>query len=305
MSSRLGYWLLERFDAETGILNVFDKSIQVIPELVQQTFGLPMGIYKVELCDVLKERANTVYKDWKKQFGGKTRIKTGDLVELIKKQIRKNDAERKFQMNFLVLFATVLGRVSSMGTVNLRFIPSLHSLENVKEMNWCQYLLNYLKSSKINWSGGKKHFYGPLLLLELIFANSVLKNPKIPAFEYWKTDKITELDEMMFGKERKRKVEEEDEEDDVEEEEIHDVPEVEEEVIQNVPEQSNKPKFTRKLIQKLRTPEKENDKAIETEMNDGQQGLQMMEERHLVDELNQQMLAVIPDEEDNILIKKN
>ena len=97
--------------------------------------------------------------------------------------------------------------------------------------------------------------------MQLIFANSVLKNPKNPAFEYWKTDIITELDEMMFGKDRKRKVEEEDEEDDVEEEEIHDVPEVEKEVIQNVPEQSNKPKFTRKLIQKLRTPEKENDKG--------------------------------------------
>nr|GEU56901.1 putative reverse transcriptase domain-containing protein [Tanacetum cinerariifolium] len=39
---RLGYWLLERFDVETGTLNVFNKSIQVTPQLIHQSFGLPM-----------------------------------------------------------------------------------------------------------------------------------------------------------------------------------------------------------------------------------------------------------------------
>lgn len=35
MPSRLGYWLLERFDAETETLKVFGKSIEVTSEVVQ------------------------------------------------------------------------------------------------------------------------------------------------------------------------------------------------------------------------------------------------------------------------------
>ena len=40
----------------------------------------------------------------------------------------------------------------------------------------------------------------------MIFANSLLKKPKILAFKYWKTELLEELEKMMFGKIRKGRV---------------------------------------------------------------------------------------------------
>lgn len=37
----------------------------------------------------------------------------------------------------------------------------------------------------------------------MIFANSLLKKPKYLAFNYWKTENLEELEEMMFGKIKK------------------------------------------------------------------------------------------------------
>lgn len=164
-----------------------------------------MGIFEVEIRDVLKERANTVYQEWKNQFKGLSRLYANKhLLRRMKIQIKKNDAGRLFELNILVMFATLMAHVVSTGTVNLSIIQSLSSRENVKEINWCEYMLDYLRSQRLSWRGRKTRYFDPFLLPELIFANSCLKNPKYPAFEYWKPDLIIELDEMIFGKDRKK-----------------------------------------------------------------------------------------------------
>ncbi|PWA79610.1 ulp1 protease family, C-terminal catalytic domain-containing protein [Artemisia annua] len=43
MPRRLGYWLLQRFDAKSGILTVFGETIKIDAERVHHTFGFPMG----------------------------------------------------------------------------------------------------------------------------------------------------------------------------------------------------------------------------------------------------------------------
>ncbi|PWA83764.1 hypothetical protein CTI12_AA117560 [Artemisia annua] len=139
MPNRLGHWLLERFDAKSGILTVVGETIHITPERVHHTFGFPMGQLEVDVREVLKERSNENYIEWRKQF--------------------------------------------TAGAV----MPSLVDLTKVRQMNWCKYVVDCLMSEKSDWKPGKP-FFGPILLLEVIFANSLLKNPKILAFKYWKTE---------------------------------------------------------------------------------------------------------------------
>ncbi|PWA61817.1 major facilitator superfamily domain protein [Artemisia annua] len=211
----------DRFDGESRILNVFDKTIQVTPELVHQTFGFPIGTFVVDVHDVSKERSNQTYIEWKNQFDGIPRLYAKQLMKIISQQIKRNNNGRLFQVNFLVLFCTILAPVVSTGTLNLGVIPSLIDLK-VNEMNWCQYVVNYLTSERLKWKPGKR-FYGPILLLEVLFANSLMKNPRTNAFEYWKTESMEELEEMMFGKgSRKRRICKEEEETEDGEEETKD-----------------------------------------------------------------------------------
>ncbi|PWA94510.1 hypothetical protein CTI12_AA056280 [Artemisia annua] len=206
MPSRLGYLLLERFDAKSGILSVFGETIKITPERVHHTFGFPMGQLKVDVRDVLKERSNENYIEWRNQFGAaekKPRLYVNkDLLPLIRKQIKKNDSGKLFTMNFICLFSTIFFHVVSTGTLNIAVLPSLVDLTKVRQMNWCKYVVDCMKDERSDWKPGKP-FFGPILLLEVIFANYLLKKPKLLAFKYWKTEMLEELEEMMFGKIRK------------------------------------------------------------------------------------------------------
>ena len=169
MPRRLGHWLLERFDGKSGNLTVFGETITITPELVHRTFGFPMGPFAVDVRDVMKERSNESYIQWKKQFNasGSRLYVTKHLMPAIKKQIRKNDSGNLFKMNIIALFCTILSYVVSMGTLNIGVIPSLTDFDNVRQMDWCEYVLHYMKSERLSWKPGK-YFYGPILLLEVI-----------------------------------------------------------------------------------------------------------------------------------------
>lgn len=49
--------------------------------------------------------------------------------------------------------------------VNQRFLTSLKSTTDVKDFNWCEYVLRCLRRTRKAWSGDEKHFSGPLGVL--------------------------------------------------------------------------------------------------------------------------------------------
>ncbi|PWA44343.1 hypothetical protein CTI12_AA523920 [Artemisia annua] len=290
MPSRLGYWLLERFDAKSGILTVFGETIKITPERVHHNFGFPMGQLEVDVRDVLKERSNENYIEWRNQLGKKPRLFVNkDLLPLIRKQIKKNDSGKLFTMNFICLFSTILFHVVSMGTLNIAVLPSLVDLTKVRQMNWCKYVVDCMKETGKDWKSGKP-FFGPILLLE-------------------KTEILGELEEMLFGKIRKgrapKAVKTNDDDDDgakqnidygEEERDDDDQEQIEnaEAEIQNVEQPSTKPRWTKEIVSKRGTPEK--------------LGLQMIIENY-GDEIEEekteedQIQPVIGEDEDNMLIE--
>ncbi|PWA49120.1 hypothetical protein CTI12_AA484170 [Artemisia annua] len=184
MPSRLGCWLLERFDAKSGILAVFGETIKIDAERVHHTFGFPMGKLEVDVRDVLKERSNENYIEWRKQFGvaaKKPRLYVNkDLLPLIRKQIEKNDCGKLFMMNFICLFSTILFHVVSMGTLNIAVLPSLVDLTKVRQMNWCKYMVDCMKHERSEWKP-EKPFFGPILLLEIENAGAESQNVEQPS----------------------------------------------------------------------------------------------------------------------------
>ncbi|PWA90704.1 hypothetical protein CTI12_AA097930 [Artemisia annua] len=263
MPSRLGYWLLERFDAKSGILTVFGETIKITPERVHHNFGFPMGQLEVDVCNVLKERSNENYIEWRNQLGKKPRLFVNkDLLPLIRKQIKKNDSGKLFTMNFICLFSTILFHVVSMGTLNIAVLPSLVDLTKVRQMNWCKYVVDCMKETGKDWKPGKP-FFGPILLLEVIFANSLLKNPKILS---------------------------EEERDDDDQEQIENA----EAEIQNVEQPSTKPRWTKEIVSKRGTPEK-----LGLQMIIENYGDEIEEEKTEEDQIQ----PVIGEDKDNMLIE--
>ncbi|PWA63497.1 hypothetical protein CTI12_AA353550 [Artemisia annua] len=216
MPSRLGHWLLERFDAKSGILTVFGETIHITPERVHHTFGFPMGQLEVDVREVLKERSNENYIEWRKQFtaaGKNPRLYVNkDLLPLTRKQIKKNDSGKRFKMNFICLFCTILFHAVSMGTLNIAVMPSLVDLTKVRQMNWCKYVVDCLMSEKSDWKPGKP-FFGPILLLEIENAGAESQNVEQPSTKpRWTKDVVSKRGtpeklglQMIIGGKQKRK----------------------------------------------------------------------------------------------------
>ncbi|MFS8025642.1 hypothetical protein Hanom_Chr16g01477511 [Helianthus anomalus] len=56
-------------------------------------------------------------------------------------------------------------------TVNQRFLLSLDRDIDVKELNWCDYIVDCLKRTRLMWKGEADFFNVPMLFLSVNFFN--------------------------------------------------------------------------------------------------------------------------------------
>ncbi|GJY52343.1 ulp1 protease family, C-terminal catalytic domain-containing protein [Tanacetum coccineum] len=200
--TRLGYWVLDKFDEDSCSLIFGGNTIPVTREAVHEVLGIPMGIIHV---DALKgtSRSNKLTKSWKSLFGGNIgRIYHSNVEDIIQSQ---QEGGWMFKITFLVLLFTAMGQSNKCSTVNLKFLPCILGEEDIIHLDWCTYMIECLVNTKRLWNRST-HYNGPLVMLLILYANStksITQNVKriTPAIAFWTASLLNkrEMEEISSG----------------------------------------------------------------------------------------------------------
>ncbi|KAI3776383.1 hypothetical protein L1987_46162 [Smallanthus sonchifolius] len=149
ISSCFGLWLLKKYDHNTNTFNMGNRVVNIARELVNDVLGIPMGSKEVAEMKRVSYK-NAVVAKWRNQFGvGSPLKKVNEVVDIIKSS---GDNGRMFQLNFMVVYNTVMYQITKMNTVNMQFLPSLLPGAEVKDFDWCIYTIKCLERTKSSWS---------------------------------------------------------------------------------------------------------------------------------------------------------
>lgn len=158
----LGQWVVENYNPETNKFMMQNgKEITVTPEYIHEVLGVPMGKTEIKYVERARETNSTTSK-WRKQFnieGNRFYV-----TILTKKLMEQKKGDFDFKLNFLVLFATYMGECISNGTVFQLFLPFIDNEEDLKDLNWCTFLLKCMNRTRRKWNL-KANFNGPLALM--------------------------------------------------------------------------------------------------------------------------------------------
>ncbi|PWA53614.1 phospholipase-like protein [Artemisia annua] len=188
--TRLGYWLLDRFDEETRILDVNGRRISITPDLVKNMLGVPMGDIHIEASDNADYR-NPLIKQWKGQF--RKDVKKFFNSHVVDAIVKNKRGGWMFKLNFLVLFFSTIGELNLSNTVNLRFLPCINNEDDIPKLDWCSYIIECLVRTKRAWNRNQ-HFNGPVILILVVYATLDT------TIKHWSSDMLHKLEADMFQK---------------------------------------------------------------------------------------------------------
>ncbi|CAH1440948.1 unnamed protein product [Lactuca virosa] len=202
---RICYWVVDNYNPTSNSIHVQDQRLLVTREIVHEIYGIPMG--DIPMGDPSKANPeNKLVKLWKSQFP-KT-IKRIQLTHVIDMIVKDTNAGRFFIMNFLVLFVSVMIEYSTMGTVNQAFLENISGDMDIKQLDWCRFVVSCLKSSRMMWKplDDKCVYTGPIVFLLLFYLNftkvedGTIQSPTAGLI-HWTTDmlKRREVEELSKG----------------------------------------------------------------------------------------------------------
>ncbi|KAD7478908.1 hypothetical protein E3N88_02044 [Mikania micrantha] len=122
-----------------------------------------------------------------------------DVRDLV---ITNGDAGRFFELNFLVIFYTVIGKMTQGSKVNTEFLTSLKDGAEIKSFDWCSYIVSCLNKTRIKWNG-YQYYNGPLTFLLLVYVHDVYqrqnpKKKKVPGISFNTNESLNELDAQLI-----------------------------------------------------------------------------------------------------------
>lgn len=141
-------------------MSLDNGTINVTKEAIYDMLGVPIGGSKIEVVN-RSDHDDVITSTWKSQFE-KGIIRPTDVLKRIGKS-----TGREFILNFLVLFATCMAEGNKLGSCNLKFLPFITKDVQIQSLDWCGYIYDCLKVSKVKWNrGANGRFYsGPLTIL--------------------------------------------------------------------------------------------------------------------------------------------
>ena len=160
--TKLGYWVVDKFDPETSSIIMEDgRAILITAKMIKEMLGIPMG----EIAVTQVRFATTEYPlivQWRHTYDyPDDRFSLRNVVE---KLLIEHQTGMEFKINFLVAIISILGFCTKNGLVNQKFIQCIENEEDIKNMDWCSHLLEMMKTSKREYKS-TTGFGGPLLLM--------------------------------------------------------------------------------------------------------------------------------------------
>ncbi|GKA01703.1 hypothetical protein Tco_0674368 [Tanacetum coccineum] len=155
---KLGYWLVTNYEPETSSLNINGMSLLITKEVIHDVYGVPIGEVPINGFKKSRKRDNVI-EEWKRQFVIKNgRIKVSDVIPIM---LEDKEGGRKFQLNFLVLFVTVMIKSISNGPVNQKFLANIEGDTFIHNLDWCTYTLDCVNESRKAWNRFGKVIFSP------------------------------------------------------------------------------------------------------------------------------------------------
>ena len=165
--SRLALVLLKNFEENKCKIKLNNgKQIHITEEDVELVYGFPRGdiTYSRDKC---KSNAAFMRKIAKKCGTKKESVNHNDVLKVMLNDLQGG---RQFKTMFLLLLESTLIEQSTCGMVKSKIGEIIDDLDNVRNVNWCSYVISVLKFAKQNWSITEKNaFAGPLPFLMVCF----------------------------------------------------------------------------------------------------------------------------------------
>ncbi|KAI3699561.1 hypothetical protein L2E82_43962 [Cichorium intybus] len=165
---RLCYWVVDNYDPTTNSIRVADQNLLVTRKKVHEIYGFPLGDIQMSNPPKANSR-NHVVKHWKAQLPKSIkRIRLSHVLDMIQKDTTGGPL---FIMNFLVLFVSVMIGCPTMGTINQGFLENIPGGVDIKQLDWCGFVVSCLKSSRMIWKrfDEKCNYGGPIVFLLLFY----------------------------------------------------------------------------------------------------------------------------------------
>ena len=159
--NKLAFYVVDNFNPETMKIKIANDAIEVTKDLIGELLGI-----RNEGRDIMGdeiEKDKEMLDSWNEQFD-KKEILTGDVKAVIRKS---KVADLNFKLNFIVLFANVMGGVKGKAVCDLSVLDHIRSDTDLASIYWCDYVWGGLKSCKDGWKRDmtNSYFLGPLTLL--------------------------------------------------------------------------------------------------------------------------------------------
>ncbi|KAK3154118.1 hypothetical protein QOZ80_2BG0186340 [Eleusine coracana subsp. coracana] len=195
------YWLLSNFDAESCTILIPGRgSIKITEDAVHRVFELPNKGDKV-LYDFNVEAINFIHEKYQIDNAKAPTVKA--IVTRLKDNKEPNeDYLRSWIM--LAVFTFLSSRTSL--SISPKCYPAVVNLSRLSKLNWCQFVIESLKSSVLKMRK-RSSVGGCLLLLAVLYLDSLAVNdlqipscnPRIAAWNKKLIDKVIKLDTNRGG----------------------------------------------------------------------------------------------------------
>ncbi|GJW65730.1 hypothetical protein Tco_0117614 [Tanacetum coccineum] len=147
--------------------------IKATRQKVHDMLGIPIGSRKLK---DLKERPSNdpFIKEWEKQFKHVPKPTPAAIASVISDT---TEVYFMFRMKFITLFGSTMGTLDNGGRVSTKLLKRITEDVDISGIDWCEYILDCLHTSKKNWKDvktRKNFYYGPLTFLCLLYLDSTI-----------------------------------------------------------------------------------------------------------------------------------
>nr|XP_043610793.1 uncharacterized protein LOC122582464 [Erigeron canadensis] len=185
---------VDRLDAVNCEMMVHGTLMKITKQDVHDILGFPMGIIQVKAVKKAGLGDTILVSMWKTRYprfrNGVQRIHLSDVMQMITSQ---PEGGSNFKIDILVAIMTIMGEGKSNGVINQWFLGSVNNENDIKNMDWCGYVIECLRRSKENGSWNA----GLLAFLVVWYAQKISKQQKeTPAILHWTFEELKAIEQM-------------------------------------------------------------------------------------------------------------
>ncbi|XP_056685405.1 uncharacterized protein [Spinacia oleracea] len=168
------YELVRNFNSSDRSLHLPKSSLDITVEDVYLVYGIPIGgAPVVEWTDEQDPEVLRVFAE----FWAYWQVKSGcpKLKEMVEKLIKdETPVDDNWKRSFLVVAVNTCIKSTTNLSPNFRFLASTVDLEQVRNLNWCQYAYTSLLGAAMYWNVDRSRWFaGPLPFLMVCYFDRV------------------------------------------------------------------------------------------------------------------------------------